>query len=252
MKNTKKRILLVEDDHGIRRELLQALGSDNFSVQACCTGKDAQDSLENGDFDLILLDLGLPDADGIEICKWLRSVGNATPIIIITARDAVESRIEGLNAGADDYVVKPFQIGEVVARMQSVLRRATGSTLSGRITLGDLWADSEARKSGRDDREFRLKPREFDLLFFLLQNPGRAWTREQLLARVWGPEFEGDGRTVDLHVRRLRQKIEDDASDPRFIETVWGIGYRMSDSGQGDGSAGESDESAEAVEEEAS
>lgn len=236
MKSTKKRILLVEDDHGIRRELLQSLGTDSYSVQACCTSKDAQESLENGDYDLVLLDLGLPDGDGIDICKWLRSAGNTTPIIVITARDAVESRIEGLNAGADDYIVKPFQIGEVIARMQSVLRRATGTTLSGRIKLGDLWADSEARKSGRNDREFQLKPREFDLLFFLLQNPGRAWTREQLLARVWGPDFEGDGRTVDLHVRRLRQKIEDDASDPRFIETVWGIGYRMSDSpGGGEG-----------------
>lgn len=229
MKTTKKRILLVEDDLGIRRELLQALGSEEFSVQACCTCKDAQESLEAEDYDLLLLDLGLPDGDGIEICKWMRNAGNTTPIIMLTARDAVDSRIEGLNAGSDDYVVKPFQIGEVIARMQSVLRRASGTTLSGRITLGDLWADSEARKSGRNDKEFQLKPREFDLLFFLLQNPGRAWTRENLLARVWGPEFEGDGRTVDLHVRRLRQKIEDDASDPRFIETVWGIGYRMSD-----------------------
>jgi DNA-binding response OmpR family regulator len=132
-----------------------------------------------------------------------------------------------LDEGADDYVVKPFHMGELMARVRTILRRAGRTVGTGTVQHDALWLDPESRRAGRDQREISLKPREFDLLLFFMRHPGRTWTRDQLLDRVWGPSFTGDSRTVDLHVRRLRAKIEEDASDPRFIETVWGVGYRM-------------------------
>ena len=149
------------------------------------------------------------------------------PIIILTARDAPEDRVRGLDVGADDYVIKPFHLPELIARVRSVMRRAGHAFGPGRVQHGILWADPERHVAGLDRTEVVLKPREFDLLLFLLRHPGRTWTREQLLDRVWGAEYEGDIRTVDLHVRRLRAKIEEDASDPRYLETVWGVGYRL-------------------------
>ncbi len=181
------------------------------------------------EYDLILLDLGLPDGDGMDLCRELRSSGRSVPIIILTARDAPEQRVRGLHVGADDYVVKPFHLPELVARIHAVMRRAGRSVGPGRVQLGSVWADPESRAAGLGDDVFDLTPREFELLLFFLRHPGRVWTREQLLDRVWGASYEGTVRTVDLHVRRLRSKIEDDPSNPQHIETVWGVGYRTRD-----------------------
>jgi len=228
MAKTEPRLLLIEDDTRIRRELLEALRGDGLEVDVCVSMRDGLIATER-DYALIVLDLGLPDGDGIEIVRVLRERGRAVPILILTARDGVDARVLGLDVGADDYVVKPFHTPELVARVRSLLRR-TGRTIgTGTVHHEDLWLDPETRKAGRHDKAIQLKPREFELLLFLVRHAGRTWTRDQLLDRVWGSSYTGDSRTVDLHVRRLRAKIENDASDPHFIETVWGVGYRMSE-----------------------
>ena len=230
MATTEPRILVVEDDSRIRRELLDALRRAGLEVDVAVSLRDATVAAER-DYALILLDLGLPDGNGLALVGGLREQGRGVPILILTARDAPAQRVEGLEAGADDYVVKPFHMPELVARVKGLLRRSGRSLGKGTVHHDSLWMDPEARKAGKGEHAITLKPREFDLLFFLVCHPGRTWTRDQLLDRVWGASFTGDSRTVDLHVRRLRAKIEDDASDPRYIETVWGVGYRMCEVG---------------------
>lgn len=220
------RILLIEDDDRIRLEVLDALKAAGFEVTVCSTLAEARSCVNDG-HDLVLLDLGLPDGDGLDLCRQLRAADDNMPIIILTARDEPEQRVRGLDVGADDYVVKPFHMPELIARIRGVLRRSGVSQPADMLKLGDLWIDAQARTSGRGDTRLDLKPREFDLLFFLMSHPGRAWTRDQLIEKVWGRNFDGDARTVDLHVARLRSKIEVDPADPRFVETVWGVGYRF-------------------------
>ena len=222
------RILFVEDDPQIRRRLASSLAAAGYAVHECGSVGEARVALESS-FDLVLLDLGLPDQDGLDLCRELRRAGNSIPIVILTARQATQQRVRGLDLGADDYVVKPFQLDELLARIRSVLRRSGQPAGGDRLSCGDLWAEPHKRECGRGDQSFQLKPREYDLVVFLLRNPGRVWTRDQLLDRVWGPSFEGEARTVDLHVRRLRARIERDSGDPRYIKTVWGVGYRMAD-----------------------
>lgn len=219
-------LLLVEDDARIRRELCDALRADGFGVDVAPCIQDARAALERA-YALVVLDLGLPDGDGLALVRELRARGRGVPILILTARDGPDERVAGLQAGADDYVVKPFHTPELLARVRTILRRSGLSFGSGPVEHSDLWLDPDTRQARRGAEEVVLKPREFDLLLFLLRHPGRTWTRDQLLDKVWGPTYRGDVRTVDLHVRRLRSKIEDDGSDPRYIQTVWGVGYRM-------------------------
>jgi two-component system response regulator MtrA len=226
MRNATARILLVEDDERIRKELLDGLRGSGFDVDVSVLGRHARLALQR-DYDLVLLDLGLPDGDGLDLCRELRARGRSVPVIILTARDAPEHRVRGLDVGADDYVVKPFHMPELIARVRSVLRRAGRTVGPGRAQFQDLWVDPQSRTARRGERVLDLTRREFDLLLFFLRFPGRTWTRDQLLDRVWGPTFGGDSRTVDLHVRRLRAKIEDDPGDPKYLATVWGVGYRM-------------------------
>ncbi len=220
------RVLLVEDDEPIRRSLLASLREADFQVDFAVSLEDARRNLAR-DPDVLLLDLGLPDGDGVSLCRELRAAGSQMPIVVLTARDAPQERVRGLEAGADDYVVKPFHWPELLARIRGVLRRSGTPTATDRLTSLDLWLDPAARRAGRGSEEVELKRREFDLLEFLLRHPGRAWTRDQLIDRVWGRDFTGDPRTVDLHVRRLRARIEDDPGAPEFVQTVWGVGYRM-------------------------
>lgn len=227
------RLLLVEDDLRIRRELVDALQAAGYSVEVAASFAAARQALESRR-DLVLLDLGLPDGDGLDLCRELRHNGSEVPILMLSARDQPEQRVRGLDVGADDYIVKPFHLPELLARVRSALRRSGAAASPARLAVGDLWLDRESRRVGRGEQRVQLKPREFDLLEFLLQHPGRAWTRDQLLARVWGPGYEGDARTVDSHVRRLRAQIEVDPADPVFIETVWGVGYRMRETHPGD------------------
>lgn len=220
------KILFIEDDRRIRIEVMEALRAAQFDVEAAVDVAGAEHMLER-QFDLVLLDLGLPDGDGLSICEGLRSSGRGTPILILSARDEPENRVRGLELGADDYLVKPFHMPELVARVRSLLRRSGRHVGDGRFTCADIWVDTELRRAGRGDTEFILRRREFDLLQFLVQHPGRPWSREQLLDRVWGAEFEGDARTVDIHVRRVRQQIEAEPSQPRLLLTEFGVGYRM-------------------------
>lgn len=220
------KLLVVEDDDRIRRELLDALRAAGFKVDVAVSCEDAENALTH-DYDLMLLDLGLPDGDGLDVCRSLRQRGRSMPIIVVTARDEPDQRVRGLDVGADDYVVKPFHLPELVARVRGVLRRTGRTPGLGPVRLGALWADPDSRTAGLGDRRLELTPREFDLLVFLLRHPGRAWTRDQLLDRVWGPSYRGEARTVDSHVRRLRAQIGEDPGDPRSIETVWGVGYRL-------------------------
>lgn len=223
------RILLVEDDARVREELTASLTQDGFeALQARTVGKARRLLAEEPD--LVLLDLGLPDGDGVDFCRSLRADGSSIPVIVLTARDAARDRISGLDAGADDYVVKPFEMGEVLARIRSVLRRSRQEVAEHVFRCGDLWADSSARVAGRGDRRIAFAPREFDLLLFFLKHPGKVWTRDQLLHRVWGLRGGvGHSRTVDLHVRKVRKKIEDDPTSARFISTVWSVGYRLNE-----------------------
>ena len=220
------KILVIEDDARIRIELLEALRGEGYEVQVAATLEAAKVAVEH-EFDLLLLDLGLPDGDGLDLCRALRSEGRSVAILIVTARDAPDQRVRGLDVGADDYLVKPFHMPELLARVRSLLRRAGRAVGLGPVRLGELWADPDLRVAGAGAEDLELKRREFDLLLFLLQHPGRPWTREQLLDRVWGADFAGDARTVDVHVRRLREKIEPNPSSPRLLVTEWGVGYRM-------------------------
>ncbi len=228
MRHITTRILLIEDDERIRKELLDALRACGFDVEVSVLAAHARRALER-DYDLVLLDLGLPDGDGLDLCRELRARGRSVPVIILTARDAPEKRVRGLDVGADDYVVKPFHAPELVARVRAVLRRAGRSVGPGPAKWRDLSVDPDSRTARRGDRTLDLTRREFDLLLFFMRFPGRTWTRDQILDRVWGPSYEGDTRTVDLHIRRLRTKVEDDPSDPKYLATVWGVGYRMSE-----------------------
>ncbi len=222
------KVLVVEDDLRIRTELLDSLRAEGYDPEVAVSRSMAFDALRRH-YDLVLLDVGLPDGDGLDLCRELRSQGRSVPVIVLSAHDRPEERVAGLNAGADDYVIKPFHVPEVVARVRNLLRRTGRSHEGGLQRHLDLWADLGSVAAGRGELRFKLKPREFYLLTFLISHPGRAWTRAELLDQVWGHDYSGDERTVDLHVRRLRAKIEPNPVEPRYIETVWGVGYRMTE-----------------------
>lgn len=222
-------ILLVEDDARLRHELREALSDHGFVVHEA-ESISAAEALLTSSCTLVLLDIGLPDGNGLLFCRTLRKSGCQIPVIMLTAHDAPRDRVEGLDAGADDYVVKPFDIEEVLARIRSVLRRAQQVHTQQVLRRGDIWLDVEAREAGRGSQRLELAPREFELLRFLLEHPGRAWTRDQLLERVWGLRGGiGSSRTIDLHIRKLRQKIGDEDPESRMIATIWGLGYRLNE-----------------------
>lgn len=219
-------VLVVEDDERIRLELAEALTAGRFRVKTAATLATAK-ALAFDDCALILLDRCLPDGDAITLCRELRDAGEDVPVILVTAQDATKERVLGLEAGADDYVVKPFDMDELLARVRSVLRRTNGSRVFGKLRNGRLWLDEDTRCAGLEERRLELPRREFDLLAYLMRHQGRPFSREHLLCTVWGKKFTGDVRTVDIHVRRLRAKIERDPAQPKLILTEWGVGYRM-------------------------
>ncbi len=226
------KILLVEDDERVRREVHKALDAQGFEVTCCGSVRDARIQLSSS-HDLLVLDLGLPDGDGLDLCRSLRAAGQSVPILVLTARGRPEDRVGGLDVGADDYLVKPFFVPELIARIRSILRRTGQDPVPSAANCGALCVDSESRLATMAGQPLDLKPKEFELLLFLMRHPGRAWSREQLLDRVWGTSFDGGTRTVDLHVTRLRKRIEEDPGDPRYIRTVWGVGYRMTEDPEG-------------------
>lgn len=222
------KVLVVEDDVRTRAELLDSLRAEGYEPEVAVTRSMAVEALQRH-YDLVLIDVGLPDGDGLDLCRDLRSQGRMVPVIVLSTHGEPDERVAGLEAGADDYIIKPFHVPEVVVRVRNLLRRTGRTGSAGVVRHLDLWVDPSRVAAGRGELEIKLKPREFDLLTFLVGHPGRAWTRAQLLDRVWGHDYKGDERTVDLHVRRLRAKIEPVTSEPRYIETVWGVGYRMAE-----------------------
>lgn len=224
-----KKILVVEDEKKLVAILKGYLEQAGFSVVTASDGEQALAVYRHEKPALVLLDLNLPQLDGLDVCRALRKESNV-PIIMVTARVEEADCLIGLELGADDYITKPFSPREVVARVRAVLRRVEGEPVRPEtLVAGDLTLDLAKHSVRLKDREIELTPTEFDLLAVLMQNPGRAFTRLQLLDRVQGEAFEGYERTIDAHIKNLRQKIERDPKNPRYILTVFGVGYKFAE-----------------------
>ena len=222
-------VMVVDDEPMVRDVLARYLEKEGFRVLTAQDGEEAVRTFEESDPDLVLLDLMLPKMDGLEVFRTIRA-RMATPVIMLTARGEETDRLVGLELGADDYVTKPFSPREVVARVRAVLRRTGGGPVlptRGVLRFGELSLDAGRRELHRGAGSIRLTRREFDLLLFLASQPGLTFTRTQLLEDVWDFAWDGDTATVTVHVRRIREKIETDPSDPRHLLTVWGVGYRF-------------------------
>jgi DNA-binding response OmpR family regulator len=221
------KVLVVDDEPTIREIVVSYLERDGFKTLEAADGNRARELLETDPPDLVVLDVMLPGTDGLELCRWIRS-RSRLPVIMLTARGEESDRIVGLELGADDYVTKPFSPRELTARVRTVLRRAeTDVVAQESLSYDGLVVDSATREVTRDGNPLRLTAREFDLLWFLASHPRRVFSREHLMRRVWGYSAALDTGTVTVHMRRLREKIEDDPSHPRHLETVWGVGYRF-------------------------
>jgi len=230
-----KSILAVEDDPALLELLKIHLQDIHCQLETAEDGIEGLKKVLENEYDLIILDIMLPSLDGFEICKRARSKNIKTPILMLTAKTEEIDKILGLEIGADDYVVKPFSIRELMARIKALMRRASlvsdprAANSSQTISRGDLEINIEKRKVMIGDRRIELSPKEFDLLILMASNPGVSYNRNRLLNLVWGYEFEGFAHTVNSHINRLRAKIESDMSAPTYILTTWGIGYRFNE-----------------------
>jgi DNA-binding response OmpR family regulator len=220
------KLLLVEDDETLLETLTFNLSREGYEVIRASDGVTALDLAREHAPDLIVLDVMLPGLDGLTVCRTLRRETDV-PIVLLTARTSEVDRIVGLDTGADDYIVKPFSLGELLARLRAVMRRGQHRSET-RLQSGDLMLDLVGHRAMRGTKNLNLPPKEFDLLAELIRHKGAVLTRDLLLQRVWGFDFAGDSRTVDVHIRWLREKIEDDPANPTRIETVRGLGYRFS------------------------
>jgi two-component system alkaline phosphatase synthesis response regulator PhoP len=228
-----KNILLVEDDQQITTLLNLHLNSPAHSVTSCERGRDALKKIEQSNYDLIILDITLPDISGLQVCKQLRDQDNKTPIIMLTSRSDESDKVLALEMGADDYITKPFGVLELIARTKALLRR-TGSQEPVKmekpvIEYKSLHIDKLKRKVSLNGERLDLTLKEFDLLYLLASNPGKPFSRSELLEQVWGFAFQGYEHTVTAHINRLRIKIEPDVNEPVYILTSWGIGYRFAE-----------------------
>lgn len=221
-----KRILLVDDEPLIVKGLKLALESDGYETDSAGDGEQALEKIQNGNFDLILLDVMLPKMSGIEVCQAVREKSDV-PIIMLTAKGEDMDKILGLEYGADDYMTKPFNILEVKARIKTILRRAGAGKEAPRmeITAGDITININTRSVISHGEPVNLTVKEFDLLNLFMSNIGKIYSRDELLETIWGFDYIGDFRTVDVHIRRLREKIEKDPANPKHIMTKWGVGY---------------------------
>lgn len=221
-------VLLVEDDDGIARPLVAALAADGYDVRRAASGAEALTLGEPaGAAEAVVLDLGLPDMDGLEVCRRLRRARPELAILVLTARASEADVVVGLDAGADDYVTKPFRLAELLARLRALLRRATPSVQERELRVQDLRVDCAARRAFRGEEELELTPKEFDLLAALVARAGAVVTRDELMHDVWDTNWFGSTKTLDMHVSWLRRKLDDDASDPRYVSTVRGVGFRL-------------------------
>jgi DNA-binding response OmpR family regulator len=226
------RILIVEDERAVARGLEYGLASEGFTVLWADTGQQGLELARRQNPHLILLDIRLPDVSGFDVCRQLRAEGKRMPILMLTARDEEVDKVLGLELGADDYVVKPFSLRELISRIRALLRRAYGDladvSKGERLTFGEVEVDLERLQVYRQERLVYLTPTEFRLLRYLVIHPDRPFSRDALIEAVWGYDSDvGNQRTVDAHMRHLRQKLEDDPSNPRWFVTVRGIGYKF-------------------------
>jgi two-component system, OmpR family, response regulator RegX3 len=222
-------ILLVEDERAITEPLAEALEREGFDAAVAGTAAEAMETAASRDPDLVLLDIGLPDGSGLDVCRELRRQSQV-PIIMLTARGSEADRVSGLELGADDYIVKPFSAREVMARVRAVLRRATATSSDGAgpITIGDLTLDRDKHEARLAGNPIELSRKEFELLRVLMQSAGSVLTREALIDEVWDMNWFGSTKTLDVHISGLRKKLDDDPSNPRYIHTVRGVGFRFS------------------------
>jgi len=224
------KVLIVEDQQSLANQLAEKLRSEGFTVMTAADGEDGLEKVRTEHPDLIVLDIMLPKLDGLSLCRIIRRDAATAhiPIIMLTARGSEVDKIVGLESGADDYVVKPLALGEFLARVRAVMRRAPGRpVLQDELVSNDLRLSLTGRRLFKDNREIKLSNKEFDLLGELMRNRGVVLSRDLILTKVWGYDYFVDKRTVDVHVRWLREKIEDDASNPKRIVTVRGMGYRF-------------------------
>ena len=221
--------MVVDDEKLIVKGIKFALEQEDMQVDVAYDGEDALSLMRATEYDLVLLDVMLPRLDGLEVCQQAREF-TSVPIIMVTAKGQDMDKIMGLEFGADDYITKPFNIIELKARIKAILRRSVrkvdiNEQASNTLKVRDLELDGESRRASISGQEVNLTAKEFDLLELLMQNKGKVYSRESLLNTVWGYDYPGDARTVDVHIRRLREKIEANPSDPRYIHTKWGVGY---------------------------
>lgn len=223
-----RRVLVVDDEKLIVKGIRFSLEQDGMDVDCAYDGEEALKLAKENAYDIILLDIMLPKHDGFEVCQMIREFSDV-PIIMLTAKGDDMDKILGLEYGADDYITKPFNILEVKARIKAIMRRMTkqaqGETEDKVLSKGEMKIDCESRRVFIADREINLTAKEFDLLELLAMNPNKVYSRENLLNIVWGYEYPGDARTVDVHIRRLREKVETNPSDPKYVYTKWGVGY---------------------------
>lgn len=223
-----KKVLVVDDEKLIVKGIRFSLEQDGMSVECAYDGEEALNMAKENEYDIILLDIMLPKLTGLEVCQQIREFSNV-PIVMLTAKGEDMDKILGLEYGADDYITKPFNILEVKARIKVIMRRTKKQEQedekSKMITVGELKLDCEGRRVFISGKEINLTAKEFDVLELLVHNPNKVYSRESLLNIVWGYEYPGDVRTVDVHIRRLREKIEENPSEPRYVHTKWGVGY---------------------------
>lgn len=222
------KVLVVDDEKIIVKGIKFSLEQDGMEVDTAYDGEEAVGKIKEGEYDIVLLDLMLPKLNGYEVCQQVREFSDI-PIIMLTAKGADMDKILGLEYGADDYITKPFNILEVKARIKAIIRRNTKTTVrnedSNVIIKGDLKLDVDGRGLFISGKEVNLTAKEFDLLELLILNPNKVYSRDNLLNIIWGYEYSSDARTVDVHIRRLREKIEENPSEPKYVHTKWGVGY---------------------------
>lgn len=226
MDTRKRKIIIVDDEEPLRSLVRLYLEPEGFEVDEAADGIEALQKIEQQHFDLIVLDLMMPKLDGWDVCRQIRRNKKDTPILMLTAKNDVEDKLAGFDIGADDYMGKPFDPRELVARIHALLRRTTTEAEEEGLRLGALVIRLDARSASVNERTLSLTAKEFDLLWFLARNKGRAFDREQLLQQVWGQDFLGESRTVDSHVRNLREKLRK-AGMNDVIHTIWGVGYKF-------------------------
>lgn len=232
MKSGKTKVLLIDDDQSFSAGLAVGLQSEGYEVESFNNARQAVDAFEEVNPDIVLLDIVMPDMSGVDVCRWIRSTSEV-PVIILSAKVDEIDTVIGLEVGADDYVAKPHRLRELVARMRAVLRRgrlnAKGESVDGGALLrvGSVELDPRSHRVERDGKAISLALKEFELLAYLLGNAGHAVTRTELVSHVWGTDYVGDTKTLDVHIKRLRAKLEDDPADPKIISTIRGLGYRL-------------------------